>query len=248
MGLQGIHRFHPGLRRALAQQQGRPTALQRQLIRQLTLMELLGPHKPFTEPHNCILMAEASRYFTLPAGLHPLDKQYKPTVHLISARDSTETMSPHCAVVSAIYAVNVCILTCCMAAENGIAPTTPGRGKLAAPFKLVAPNADMKDIPATFVVRTTPGLGLDATIHAGLVIRGFVRELLACLLCQGIVRVTLNLIVHFHETVWVLAPQAQSQRVLAWRRELCTTGRAAPLEAGLQAAAQSRKRAMTMVV
>ena len=45
-------------------------------------------------------------------------------------------------------------------AENGIAPTTPGRGKLAAPFKLVAPNADMKDIPATIVVRTHPGLGL----------------------------------------------------------------------------------------
>ena len=43
-----------------------------------------------------------------------------------------------------------------MVAENGIAPTTPGRGKLAAPFKLVAPNADMKDIPATFVVSITP--------------------------------------------------------------------------------------------
>ena len=41
----------------------------------------------------------------------------------------------------------------CMPAENGIAPLTPSRGKLAAPFKLVAPNADMKDIPATFVVR-----------------------------------------------------------------------------------------------
>lgn len=38
---------------------------------------------------------------------------------------------------------------------NGIAPTTPGRGNgLSAPFKLVAPNADMKDIPATIVVRT----------------------------------------------------------------------------------------------
>ena len=45
-----------------------------------------------------------------------------------------------------------------MVAENGIAPTTPGRGKLAAPFKLVAPNADMKDIPATFVVIITPCL------------------------------------------------------------------------------------------
>ena len=42
----------------------------------------------------------------------------------------------------------------CMPAENGIAPLTPSRGKLSAPFKLVAPNADMKDIPATFVVCT----------------------------------------------------------------------------------------------
>lgn len=41
-------------------------------------------------------------------------------------------------------------------AENGIAPTTPGRGtQLPPPFKLVAPNADMRDIPATFVVRSS---------------------------------------------------------------------------------------------
>ncbi|CAK0786830.1 hypothetical protein CVIRNUC_010044 [Coccomyxa viridis] len=36
--------------------------------------------------------------------------------------------------------------------EFGIAPTTPGRGsQLSPPFKLVAPNSDMKEIPATFV-------------------------------------------------------------------------------------------------
>lgn len=41
-------------------------------------------------------------------------------------------------------------------AEFGIAPTTPGRGsQLSPPFKLVAPNSDMKEIPATFVVSTT---------------------------------------------------------------------------------------------
>ena len=41
----------------------------------------------------------------------------------------------------------------CVPAEFGIAPTTPGRGsQLSPPFKLVAPNSDMKEIPATFVV------------------------------------------------------------------------------------------------
>ena len=44
----------------------------------------------------------------------------------------------------------------CVPAEFGIAPTTPGRGsQLSPPFKLVAPNSDMKEIPATFVVSTT---------------------------------------------------------------------------------------------
>ena len=44
----------------------------------------------------------------------------------------------------------------CVPAEFGIAPTTPGRGsQLSPPFKLVAPNSDMKEIPATFVVSTS---------------------------------------------------------------------------------------------
>ena len=44
----------------------------------------------------------------------------------------------------------------CVRAEFGIAPTTPGRGsQLSPPFKLVAPNSDMKEIPATFVVSTS---------------------------------------------------------------------------------------------
>ena len=124
-----------------------------------------------------------------------------------------------------------------VSAETGIAPTTPGRGNKAAPFKLVAPNADMKDIPATIVVclhlwESNPSI-----------ISGIVRGPLACIVWRrtGIVLDFLRL----HMTGWIQHLQACQKQALTFCREPHRTGRVVRSEAGLQAAAQSRRKAMT---